>query len=344
MTKLFSKPFKITCSPKKDHDYGINNAGIEYPCKKESQLEFAIHLNIPKSDPRHPENPIKENRQEGVYSSHMFAVPKSYDVPKDHGGIHVINLDTRFHRHRLASGADKPKCYLYGGGGEKTDILGEKQWKWLENELLKKTSEIKMISSSIQVLAPFNFGRDLHTFCAYDKDSKDKFMDAMIEVGEKRNLQLIKQRRNENIWSREMWADVPWARLRLLQLAQRSINSGRAKVVVFSSGDIHMGEINAKLMPLTEYGGKEQILYEVAASGIGTGRRKDLLNDNRVKVRTCDNKGDGQFVYECKFPFKWKGTVYRDCVPPHEESKQPAWCIHNRSTAAWGFCIPKRRN
>ena len=40
-----------------DHDYGYNDAGSDYPCAEESQVEWAHHVNIPSSEPQHPDSP-----------------------------------------------------------------------------------------------------------------------------------------------------------------------------------------------------------------------------------------------------------------------------------------------
>jgi hypothetical protein len=73
-----------------DHDYGYNNNGDNYQCRKPSQDEFVIHFNIPSSDVRHPNQGT--NQQEGIYSSNMFSKPGGGN------GIHLINLDARYHR------------------------------------------------------------------------------------------------------------------------------------------------------------------------------------------------------------------------------------------------------
>ena len=75
-----------------DHDFGINNYGNNYQCKQESQNEFAYHFNLPNTDPRHPEYPGPDGQQEGIYTSFMFNNGASDP------GIHLINLDNRYHR------------------------------------------------------------------------------------------------------------------------------------------------------------------------------------------------------------------------------------------------------
>lgn len=104
-----------------DHDYGENNAGKEYPMKRESQQVLLDFLGEPPDSPR--------RRREGVYAS--------YDFGKGDHRVKVILLDTRYYR-------DEP--------GEKGDILGEPQWQWLEAELRSSDAPVNLIGSSIQVI------------------------------------------------------------------------------------------------------------------------------------------------------------------------------------------------
>lgn len=105
-----------------DHDYGANDAGKEYPKKKESQQVTLDFLNEPKDSPR--------RSQEGIYASYEYG-----PVGKR---VKVILLDTRYHR-------DPP--------GPEGDILGEKQWDWLEKELAASKAQVHLLISSIQLVA-----------------------------------------------------------------------------------------------------------------------------------------------------------------------------------------------
>ena len=115
-----------------DHDYGVNDAGSEYPLKVESQKIFLDFWQGPDLAERY--------KRKGVYHS----------VSKEVMGlkIQVIMLDTRYHRSSL----------LKDGNGYKpnTDpdatILGAEQWDWLKKEFLKP-ADIRIIASSIQFLS-----------------------------------------------------------------------------------------------------------------------------------------------------------------------------------------------
>ena len=126
-----------------DHDFGYNNEGDNYVCRKSSQNEFVYHFNLPKTDARHPEYTGPDGQQEGIYSSYLFSTDSGSP------GIHLINLDNRYHR--------SPTYDTYGECiGASSTILGSAQWAWLEDEL-RRPSEIKVIASGIQVLPPTNF-------------------------------------------------------------------------------------------------------------------------------------------------------------------------------------------
>ena len=119
-----------------DHDYGKNDGGFEYPLKQEAQAMFLEFWNVAKDDPRH--------LREGIY----------FSEEKEIFGrtINLIALDTRYHRSFLDQ-VDKP----YSPTQDKTKtILGETQWKWLE-ETLKEESDLIIVVSSIQIL-PTNHG------------------------------------------------------------------------------------------------------------------------------------------------------------------------------------------
>jgi alkaline phosphatase D len=104
-----------------DHEYGTDNSGIENPIKKESQRLFLDFIGEPANSTR--------RTQEGIYTSYTFG--------KDDQKVKFILLDERYFR-------EQP--------GETADILGELQWKWLEQELNASDAQINLIASSSQFL------------------------------------------------------------------------------------------------------------------------------------------------------------------------------------------------
>jgi len=105
-----------------DHDFGKNNGGREYVSRRASQGALLDFLDEPAESPR--------RQQQGVYTSHTYGPPGKQ--------IKVILLDARYHRDPIGSNGS---------------ILGEAQWRWLEEELRSTTAQINVIGSGIQVLA-----------------------------------------------------------------------------------------------------------------------------------------------------------------------------------------------
>jgi alkaline phosphatase D len=125
-----------------DHDLGANDAGGEYPMKKEAQKLFLDFFGVPEESPR--------RRQEGVYHTQVFG-------PKDQR-VQVILLDTRYFRGRLTTGF-KPGEPGEGRRGKYAPnddpvatVLGPKQWAWLE-EQLKVPAGFRILCSSFQAVA-----------------------------------------------------------------------------------------------------------------------------------------------------------------------------------------------
>jgi alkaline phosphatase D len=119
-----------------DHDYGLNDGGVEFYKKKESQQEFLDFLKVPKDD--------KRRGQEGIYTS------KTYKTKQ--GSIKVIVLDTRYFRTGLTKATAKNKRYQPNTYGKGT-VLGAQQWNWLKAELKNSNANFNVIVSSIQLLS-----------------------------------------------------------------------------------------------------------------------------------------------------------------------------------------------
>jgi alkaline phosphatase D len=121
-----------------DHDYGKDDAGADYPKKKESQQIFLDFFGVPKDSPR--------RKQEGVYSAAVYGPPSKR--------VQVILLDTRYHRSPLKKDTRRPRNqgqYVPSDDPSAT-FLGAAQWKWLEGQL-KVPAEVRLLCSSIQLVA-----------------------------------------------------------------------------------------------------------------------------------------------------------------------------------------------
>ncbi|MCW8131982.1 MAG: alkaline phosphatase family protein [Planctomycetota bacterium] len=118
-----------------DHDYGRNDAGAEFPKKKEAQQVFLDFFHEPQASPR--------RKREGVYDAHVYG-PKGREVQ-------VLMLDTRYFRGGLKK---SPTPVKFDGPYVPNDdpgasMLGEAQWAWLEQQL-KVPARVRILASSIQ--------------------------------------------------------------------------------------------------------------------------------------------------------------------------------------------------
>lgn len=126
-----------------DHDFGANDAGAEYPKRREAQAEFLRWIDEPADSPR--------RQREGVYDARVFG-PAGRRVQ-------IILLDTRYFRSPLAR---VPRAEQKTIGGvyvpnpdRTTTMLGEAQWRWLEAQL-QVPAELRVIVSSIQFVSEFS--------------------------------------------------------------------------------------------------------------------------------------------------------------------------------------------
>ena len=125
-----------------DHDFGGNDAGASYPMKVESQRLFCDFMDEPPDSPR--------RKREGIYDAKVFGPPGQR--------AQVILLDTRYFRSNLATGENN----VVPSGGKyiphpdpNVTMLGEAQWRWLE-EQLRVPAELRIIASSIQFISEFS--------------------------------------------------------------------------------------------------------------------------------------------------------------------------------------------
>lgn len=113
-----------------DHDYGVNDGGKEYPRREESQQLMLNFLDVPTNSPL--------RNQQGAYSANTYG-PKGQRVK-------VILLDGRYFRDPLKKDG---KANVPDPSG---DMLGEAQWKWLEEQLTDSDADVHVIGCGIQFL------------------------------------------------------------------------------------------------------------------------------------------------------------------------------------------------
>lgn len=150
-----------------DHDYGKNDAGIEWEKKNEAQQLMLDFFKVSTDD-------IRRSR-EGVYHSQTFNTSE--------GSIKIILLDTRYFRSELKKSNIEGWRYEAWEEDHKGTILGEEQWKWFEEELLDDSADFTLIVSSIQFLA--------------DEHGWEKWGTFPIEV--RRMYEMIKKAKAKNI-------------------------------------------------------------------------------------------------------------------------------------------------
>ncbi|OJJ16279.1 alkaline phosphatase [marine bacterium AO1-C] len=113
-----------------DHDYGVNDGGVEYPKKDASQQLMFDFLQYPKNTPL--------RQQKGAYHSQT--------ITTNGKTIKIILLDARYFRDPVKR---VKGVYLPNKRGT---VLGKAQWKWLKKELTNSSADVHIIGSGIQFL------------------------------------------------------------------------------------------------------------------------------------------------------------------------------------------------
>ena len=120
-----------------DHDYGLNDSGAEFREKVASRENFLNFWGEPKKSPRR-KNP-------GVCDARIVEIKGKR--------LQFILLDTRFFRSELVKREQRGEGEgRYARNRNRTaTILGDEQWKWLEQQL-RQPADIRLLVSSIQVV------------------------------------------------------------------------------------------------------------------------------------------------------------------------------------------------
>ncbi|MES2590933.1 MAG: alkaline phosphatase D family protein [Bacteroidota bacterium] len=130
-----------------DHDYGWNDLGRLHPGKVQSKEVFLDFFDEPQNSDRRKHN--------GIYTSYMYETNGKK--------LQVILLDTRTFRDGLrkyAGELDTDKRFTYQPSYSPhptadSTFLGEEQWKWLKEELMKP-ADLRLIGSGSQFGIEFN--------------------------------------------------------------------------------------------------------------------------------------------------------------------------------------------
>ncbi len=127
-----------------NHDYGKHNGGADFSKKELTKKHFLDFFNEPEDSER--------RKTAGIYDAKIFG-PESRRVQ-------IILLDTRYFKSPFIkderSKEEKEALNIVGNYKPNLEpeaaLLGEEQWKWLENQL-NKPAEIRFIVSSTQIIA-----------------------------------------------------------------------------------------------------------------------------------------------------------------------------------------------
>jgi alkaline phosphatase D len=119
-----------------DHDYGLNDAGVELPFKAASQQALLDFFGEPADSPR--------RAREGVYGAWSFG-PEGRRTQ-------VVLLDTRYFRSPMTVEQRDGRRHYVPNEDPAATVLGEAQWAWLERTL-REPADLRILASSIQVVA-----------------------------------------------------------------------------------------------------------------------------------------------------------------------------------------------
>jgi alkaline phosphatase D len=133
-----------------DHDYGINDGSSNFSLKDHSQQLFLDFFDEPANSER--------RRTPGIYDAKIFG--------PDGKRVQIILLDVRYFRTPplpdTRSEEAKKALNIAGryapNSDPKATILGETQWRWLE-EQFRKPAEVRLLVSAYPVI-PHELGKD----------------------------------------------------------------------------------------------------------------------------------------------------------------------------------------
>lgn len=197
-----------------DHDYGKNGGDQYMKGKKGTKKCMMDFLDVPAS------NPVR--KREGAYQSYTFG--------KGAQRIKIIIMDTRYFRDSLSVDPTKQRRYLPNPEG---DMLGETQWKWLEDELKNNKANLTLLCSSIQILA------DEH---GYDKwgnfpAARKRLLSLIVKVKPKNLLLLTGDRHMAEISKMDVQG-LPYPLYDFTSSGLTHIRAGLVEVNKFRVGDM----------------------------------------------------------------------------------------------------------
>ncbi len=133
-----------------DHDYGINDGSSNFPLKDQTQQLFLNFFDEPANSER--------RKTPGIYDAKI--------VGPDGKRVQIILLDVRYFRTAplpdSRSTEEKKALNIAGryapNSDPKATVLGDTQWRWLE-EQLRKPAEVRLLVSAYPLI-PYELGTD----------------------------------------------------------------------------------------------------------------------------------------------------------------------------------------
>ena len=173
-----------------DHDYGLNDAGAEFPYRAEAKAFFTDFWHL---------DPARFAGREGIEDAWIVGPPGRR--------VQFILLDTRSYRSALketdARGAVGKERYLPDTDPAKT-MLGEAQWAWFAEEL-RKPADLRVIVSSIQVIADGHGWEAWRTLPA----ERERFYETLRTSGAEGVIVVSGDRHRAGIYARDDVLDYP---------------------------------------------------------------------------------------------------------------------------------------
>ncbi len=149
-----------------DHDYGINDGGVEFRKKKKSRDLLFDFLDLP---PNHP-----ARLRSGAYQSYCFGANDQK--------VCLYLLDVRYFKEEYSLDPNPDQRYKKNNGS----LLGEDQWQWLENELSKNEAIVNLFAGGIQLLS----SKHPYEKWANFPNAQQRFFDLIIKYRIKNPLYL----------------------------------------------------------------------------------------------------------------------------------------------------------
>ncbi len=116
-----------------DHDFGKNDGGSGFKKKQMSRDLLFDFLDLPGNHPA--------RERTGAYQSYCFG--------NDRQKVCLYLLDVRYFKEEYEKDLNSKQYYKKNNGS----LLGEKQWNWLEKELLKNDAEVNLLAGGIQLIS-----------------------------------------------------------------------------------------------------------------------------------------------------------------------------------------------